>query len=124
MDLAAAVSDYNPNISGSANRLVQFTNGGRWVFNTVNQQQVGTQVSQWVFWCGNSGLTSCDPDMYNQPYDPQISYDASNGRWIVAALSNDANGNEGAYLYLGVSTGPDPIPAHTTSTSFPPVPTI
>ena len=91
IDLAAAVSDYNPNISGSANRLVQFTNGGRWIFNTVTGTQVGTAMDQWTFWCDGTGLTSCDPNMVNLPYDPQISYDASNGRWIVAALSDDAN---------------------------------
>ncbi len=108
MDLAAAVSDYNPSISGSANQLVQFTNGGLWVFNTVTQTQVGTAIDQWPFWCNGTGLTSCDPNMVNQPYDPQISYHASKGRWIVAALSNDANGNKGAYLYLGASLGPDP----------------
>jgi hypothetical protein len=36
MDLAVAVSDINPNFPNSGPYLVQFTNGGRWVFNKNN----------------------------------------------------------------------------------------
>ena len=110
MDLAAAVSDINPNFPNSGSYLVQFTNGGRWVFNKNNNPPtpVGETMTQWTFWCNGTGLLGCDPHAVNSPYDTQISYDSGNARWIVAALSNDMNGVGGAYLYIGVSKSANP----------------
>lgn len=41
MDIAAAVSDANPNIPNSAGYLMQFTNGGRYIY----KKDTGTLVS-------------------------------------------------------------------------------
>ncbi len=112
MDLAAAVSNTTAGISQSGPYLVQFTNGGLFVFNKTTQLPVGTSVSQWNFWCNGTGLSGCDTSGVNAPYDTQISYDSSSGHWIVAALSFDESNIRGAYLYIGISKNANPSGAY------------
>ncbi len=79
MDLAAAVSNANANIPGSANYLVQFDNYGEHVFNKRTGLNTAT-VTQLGFWCTGSNLAGCSTTPGRQPFDPQISYNANAGR--------------------------------------------
>jgi len=110
MDLAAAVSDSDPNIPGSGDWLVQFTNNGLYTNSNKYSASGLTQIEdQWQFWCNGSGLADCTKtDVFPRPYDTQVSYNWHVGRWIYAALSAASKNSAGGHLYLAATSSPDP----------------
>lgn len=113
MDLAAAVSDIDPNIPGSGDWLVQFTNNGLYANSDKYSASGLTQIAdQWQFWCNGSGLADCSKtDVFRRPYDTQVSYNWHAGHWICAALSTASKTSFGGHLYLAATPSPDPTSA-------------
>lgn len=107
MDLSAAVSGLNPNISGSGPYLTQLTNNGLYVWDKVTGI-LEDNVSLYKFWCSVPGvngstLSDCPSSSATAIFDTQIAYNWRAARWITTTMSPD-----GTYVWVGASETADP----------------